>query len=517
MLNKDGMPLMGVDIAKEEGGFVGFTPKMMNRHGLISGATGTGKTVTLQSLAETFSHMGVPVFAADMKGDLSGIAAPGGSTPSVQKRVAGYGLEAQGFSYQGCSVEFWDAFGEEGHSLRVSVSSMGPMLLERILDLNETQGGVLNIAFHVADDNGLLLVDLDDLQMMLRYVADNAKTISTTYGNVSAASVGAIQRALLRLKSEGGDQFFGMPELDTDDLFRTVDGKGVVNIIAADKLSRSPRIYTTFLLWLLSDLFENLPEVGDLEKPKLVFFFDEAHLLFNDMNKALQDKIEQIVRLIRSKGVGIYFITQTPSDIPDDILGQLGNRVLHALRAYTPKDQKAVKAAADGLRANPAFDMEETILGLGTGDAIVSFLDRKGAPGVAEKVSILPPMSQIGPLDRAVRAQLMTSSPLHGKYAEEYDPESAYEILTKKYEGIAAEEKAAEEAKLAEKARKEEEKRLREQEKEARRQERERKANQGVFEKVLGNVLSSGSRSIGTTIARELTRGLLGTLLGKKR
>lgn len=515
MLNKEGQPIAGFDLATQ-GGFVGFVPKMMNRHGLISGATGTGKTVTLQSLAETFSHMGAPVFAADMKGDLSGISGIGGSSSSVEKRVTEYRLSEEGFKYQSCPVEFWDPFGSEGHPLRVSVSSMGPLLLERILNLNETQGGVLNIAFHVADDNGLLLIDLNDLQMTLRFLADNAKEISTKYGNVSAASVGAIQRALLRLKSEGGDRFFGMPELDREDLFRTVGGKGVVNIIAADQLSRSPRIYTTFLLWLLSDLFENLPEVGDLDRPKLVFFFDEAHLLFNDTSKALQDKVEQIVRLIRSKGVGIYFVTQTPEDIPEDILGQLGNRVLHALRAYTPKDQKAIKAAADGLRPNPAFDTEETLLSLGTGEAIVSFLDPKGAPGVARKVAILPPMSQIGAIDKAVRNQAIVTSPLHSKYAEEYDPESAFEILTRKYAGIAAAETAQKEAKEAERLRKEEEKRLRDEEKEARRLERERKANKSEAQKILESALGSGLRSVTNSLGRQLIRGALGTLLGKK-
>ena len=512
MLNQERKPIFGYDLAGEEG-FVGFVPKMMNRHGLISGATGTGKTVTLQALAETFSQMGVPVFAADMKGDLSGMVAAGGTSSSVQKRVETYHLEDEGYKYQGCPVDFWDAFGEQGHPLRVSISGMGSLLLERILDLNETQGGVLNIAFQVADDNGLLLVDLDDLRLMLKYVADNAKEISTTYGKVSGASVGAIQRALLRLQSEGGDLFFGLPELDVTDLFRTVDGKGVVNILAADRLSRSPRIYTTFLLWLLSELFERLPEVGDLDLPKLVFFFDEAHLLFDDMNKALQDKIEQIVRLIRSKGIGIYFITQTPSDIPDDILGQLGNRVLHALRAYTPKDQKSVRAAADGLRPNPAFEMEETILGLGTGDAIVSFLDEKGAPGIARKVAVLPPMSLIGPVDTAVRNQKQKESLLYPKYAAEYDPESAFEILTKKYAGIAEEEKAQAEAEAAEKVRKEAEKRAKAEEKEARRLEREREAAKSPLVKMAESALKSSLRSVLTSGVRKILRGGLGTLI----
>lgn len=503
-------------------GFVGFVPKMMNRHGLIAGATGTGKTVTLQSLAETFSQLGTCVFAADMKGDLSGLAKAGGNKESVTKRVSEYGLEEKGFRYSGCPVELWDVFGDQGNTLRVSVSSLGPMLLERLLGLNETQGGVLNMVFRIADERGLLLIDLDDLQTMVRYVGDHRKDFITSYGNISPASIGAIQRALLRLESEGGHQFFGMPELDPQDLFRKVDGRGVINILAADKLSRSPRIYSTLLLWLLSNLFENLPEVGDLEQPKMVFFFDEAHLLFSDINPVLLEKVEQIVRLIRSKGIGIYFITQTPSDVPESVLGQLGNKVLHALRAYTPSDQKAVRAAADGFRPNPDFDMQETILSLGIGEAVVSMLDAKGAPGISQRVAVLPPQSHIGPLEEMERRNLMISSVLYGKYREEVDPDSAYEILTKQ----ASEKQALAEATAAEEQRIKEEKERQKQEIAAlkERQRRETAAARvkesepkSFVEETLSSVLKSTQRQIGTTIGREITRTILGTFFGKKR
>ncbi|MBR8763820.1 hypothetical protein IX335_001038 [Porphyromonas levii] len=505
--NKEQLPLIG----HSGEGFVGFVPKMMNRHGLIAGATGTGKTVTLQSLAETFSQMGTAVFATDMKGDLSGIAKAGGNKESVTNRVAQYGLEERGYRYAGCPVEFWDVFGIKGNPLRLSVSSLGPLLLERLLGLNETQGGVLNIIFRIADEQGLLLIDLDDLQTMVRFVGDNRKEFITTYGNISPASIGAIQRALMRLESEGGHQFFGMPDLDPADLFRQVDGQGVVNILAADQLSRSPRIYSTLLLWLLSNLFENLPEVGDLDKPKMVFFFDEAHLLFNDISPVLLEKVEQIVRLIRSKGVGIYFITQTPSDVPESVLGQLGNRVLHALRAYTPKDQKAIKAAADGFRPNPKFDMQETIMGLGTGEAIVSMLEPKGAPGITERVAILPPQSFIGPLSEIERKNLMMMSSLFSKYAQKVDPESAHEILT-------ARMLASQEVADALEAQKEREKQLRAQQKAEAEAARAKKNEPKSFvEEALGTLFKTTKRQLTTQIGREITRTIFGTFFGRKR
>lgn len=505
--NKEQLPLIGYNGET----FVGFVPKMMNRHGLIAGATGTGKTVTLQSLAETFSQMGTAVFATDMKGDLSGIAKMGGNKESVTSRVAQYGLEEKGFGYTGFPVEFWDVFGEQGNPLRLSVSSLGPLLLERLLGLNETQGGVLNIIFRIADEQGLLLIDLDDLQTMVRFVGDNRKEFITSYGNISTASIGAIQRALMRLESEGGHQFFGMPDLDPADLFRQIDGKGVVNILAADKLSRSPRIYSTLLLWLLSNLFENLPEVGDLDRPKMVFFFDEAHLLFNDISPVLQDKVEQIVRLIRSKGVGVYFITQTPSDVPESILGQLGNRVLHALRAYTPNDQKAIRAAADGFRPNPKFEMQETIMGLGTGEAIVSMLEPKGAPSIAERVAILPPQSFIGPLSEVERKNLMMMSSLFGKYVQEIDPESAHEILSVRM--LATQEEAEALA-----AQKEKERQLREQQKaEAAAARAKRNEPKSFVEEALGSLFKTTKRQVTTQIGREITRTIFGTFFGKRR
>ncbi|MDD7438840.1 MAG: DUF853 family protein [Bacteroidales bacterium] len=505
--NKEQLPLIGYNGET----FVGFVPKMMNRHGLIAGATGTGKTVTLQSLAETFSQMGTAVFATDMKGDLSGIAKMGGNKESVTSRVAQYGLEEKGFGYTGFPVEFWDVFGEQGNPLRLSVSSLGPLLLERLLGLNETQGGVLNIIFRIADEQGLLLIDLDDLQTMVRFVGDNRKEFITSYGNISTASIGAIQRALMRLESEGGHQFFGMPDLDPADLFRQIDGKGVVNILAADKLSRSPRIYSTLLLWLLSNLFENLPEVGDLDRPKMVFFFDEAHLLFNDISPVLQDKVEQIVRLIRSKGVGVYFITQTPSDVPESILGQLGNRVLHALRAYTPNDQKAIRAAADGFRPNPKFEMQETIMGLGTGEAIVSMLEPKGAPSIAERVAILPPQSFIGSLSEVERKNLMMMSSLFGKYAQEIDPESAHEILSARM--LATQEEAEALA-----AQKEKERQLREQQKaEAAAARAKRNEPKSFVEEALGSLFKTTKRQVTTQIGREITRTIFGTFFGKRR
>ncbi|GIW25637.1 helicase HerA-like domain-containing protein [Meiothermus sp.] len=402
-------------------------PKMANRHGLIAGATGTGKTVSLRVLAEQLSRIGVPVFMADVKGDLSGMCKPGGDNPKVAERVQKLGLSD--FQYEACPVVFWDVFGEQGHPVRATVSEMGPLLLARLLDLNETQSGVLTLVFKIADDNGLLLLDLKDLRAMLQYVGDNAEKFKTEYGNISAASIGTIQRGLIALEEQGGSRFFGEPALELEDLLQTQGGKGVVNILAADKLMQSPKLYSTFLLWMLSELFEQLPEVGDLEQPKLVFFFDEAHLLFDEAPKALREKIEQVVRLIRSKGVGVYFVSQNPLDIPDEVLGQLGNRVQHALRAFTPRDQKAVKAAAETFRPNPKLDLATVILEMGVGEALVSTLDEKGIPSVVERALVYPPRTQLPPLSPEERKQVIQQSPVYGRYEKALDRESAYEIL----------------------------------------------------------------------------------------
>jgi uncharacterized protein len=405
-------------------------PQLANRHGLIAGATGTGKTVTLQSLAQGFSERGVPVFMADVKGDLSGISQPGAAGTKAAERFKQLGIEP---AYAGCPVTFWDVYGEQGHPARSTISEMGPLLLGRLLNLNDTQAGVLTIAFKVADDNGWLLLDLKDLRSMLQYVGENAKQLTIKYGNVSSASIGAIQRALLALEQQGADKLFGEPALNLDDLIQTdAKGKGIVNILAADRLLLSPAIYSTFLLWLLSELFEQLPEVGDPEKPKLVFFFDEAHLLFNDSPKPLLEKIEQVVRLVRSKGVGVYFVTQNPLDIPDTVLGQLGNRVQHALRAFTPRDQKAVKSAAETFRQNPKFKTEAAITQLGVGEALVSMLEEKGTPAIVERALIVPPMSQIGPITPQQRQTAIQNSVVAGVYEKAMDRESAYEILTSK-------------------------------------------------------------------------------------
>ncbi|NDW18390.1 DUF853 family protein [Dysgonomonas sp. 216] len=433
-------------------------PKMANRHGLITGATGTGKTVTLQNLAETFSQMGVPVFAADIKGDLSGVANKGGNKDSVIKRVNAYNLVEKGFQFQGFPVQFWDVFGEQGVPVRATVADMGASLLSRLLSLNDTQSAVLTVVFKISKDESLELIDLKDLQKILEYVGNNASKFTASYGNISMASIGAIQRGVLQLEQDGADQFFGEPALNFDDFIQTNGNKGVINILAADKLMNSPRVYTTFLLWMMTKLFEQLPEVGDMDKPKLVFFFDEAHLLFNDSPKALTDKVEQVVRLIRSKGVGIYFVTQTPSDIPDVILGQLGNRIQHALRAYTPKDQKALKTAAQTFRANPAFDTETAISQLETGEALVSFLDEKGAPQPVERAFILPPEGQIGPITAEERTNITQTSIVYRYYSQAQDRESAYEKLTVHLNNIQQEKEAAEQLKQEEKARKEQEK-----------------------------------------------------------
>lgn len=403
-------------------------PKMANRHGLIAGATGTGKTVTLQTLAESFSARGIPVFMADVKGDLAGISQPGGNNEKVLQRVKELGI--RDYKGEASPVVFWDVFGESGHPVRATVSEMGPLLLGRLLDLNDTQAGVLNMVFKIADDHGLLLLDLKDLRSMLRHVADHPSDFKTQYGNVSAASAGAIQRNLLALESQGADKFFGEPALDLEDLIQTQSGRGVINILAAEKLmQQSPKVYATFLLWLLSELFERLPEVGDPDKPKLVFFFDEAHLLFADIEKALEEKIEQVVRLIRSKGVGVYLVTQNPLDVPDVVLGQLGNRVQHALRAFTPRDQKAVSAAAQTFRQNPKLNVETALTELGVGEALVSMLDGEGKPGIVQRAKIVPPRSQIGAITSEQRQAIITTSVIHGHYEQTIDRESAYEKL----------------------------------------------------------------------------------------
>ncbi|HSV45510.1 MAG TPA: helicase HerA-like domain-containing protein [Ramlibacter sp.] len=402
-------------------------PGLANRHGLITGATGTGKTVTLQNLAENFSKIGVPVFMADVKGDLTGISQAG----TISEKLAAVLKERELLTPESapCPATLWDVFGEQGHPVRATVSDMGPLLLARMLDLNETQAGVLNLMFKIADDNGLLLLDLKDLRAMLQHIGDNAAEFRTSYGNISTASVGAIQRGLLQIESQGGDKFFGEPMLDINDFMQTVGGKGVINILAADKLLTSPRLYATFLLWMLSELFEQLPEIGDPDKPKLVFFFDEAHLLFNEAPKILVERIELVVRLVRSKGVGVYFVTQNPLDIPDSVLAQLGNRVQHALRAFTPRDQKAVKATAQTMRQKPGLDIETAITELAVGEALVSLLDSKGRPSITERVYVLPPGSQIGPITPAQRQQLMAGSLVAGAYEKVQDRESAYEKL----------------------------------------------------------------------------------------
>jgi DNA helicase HerA-like ATPase len=508
MYDNQNRPFVAINDEKE----LAFVPRMANRHGLITGATGTGKTITLQTLAETFSDMGVPVFAADIKGDLSGVAKIGGNKESVIKRVDGYKLKEKGFEFKAFPVQFWDVFGEQGHPVQTTISELGPLLLERLLMLNETQGAVLNLIFKIADENDLLLLDLKDLQKMLQYVGDNRAEFITTYGNISTASVGSIQRNLARLEAEGGTQFFGEPALDISDLIKTDhNGKGMINILAADKLMNSPRIYTTFLLWMLSNLYENLPEVGDMEKPKLVFFFDEAHLLFNDMPQILLEKVEQIVRLIRSKGVGVYFITQNPADIPDRILGQLGNRVQHALRAYTPNDQKAVKVAANTFRPNPKFDTETAITELQTGEALVSFLDEKGAPNPVERAFILPPEGQVGPISPEERTRLIQSSLLYGIYEKDIDRISAFEIISEKMKATDLQKQQLEQQKQREIEQRERDKALREEEKRKRLE---------VKDDVLGGLLKTVGRTVGrqvtSQIGRSITRTILGAFFGKK-
>lgn len=507
MLDKE----RGLYVAHSENGPISLVGKMANRHGLIAGATGTGKTVTLQVLAETFCQAGVPCFMADMKGDVSGISQAGKLSSFIEKRLPEFGIENPAF--QGCPVRFFDVFGEQGHPMRATISDMGPDLLGRLMELNETQTGVLNIVFKIADDNGLLLIDLKDLRAMLNFVGQNAAEFTTKYGNVTAASVGAIQRAVLALETQGGEKFFGEPAFDIYDLLQCEGGKGIMNVLAADKLMLRPKLYSTFLLWLLSELYSTLPEVGDMDLPKLVFFFDEAHMLFEDTSKALVSKIEQVIRLIRSKGVGIYFVTQSPTDIPENILGQLGNRVQHALRAYTPKDQKAVKTAAETFRANPAFDTYTTLLELGTGEALVSFLDEKGAPRMVERAKILFPLSQIGAITEEQRKQIINSSRLYGRYDHVIDRESAYELITKATEEA---ERQKAELEAAEEAARQKELEAKEAEKAAReaaKAEREaaKKAKNSIGSKVLKSVLTAVTGVVAAGVADAVTGKVTGT------
>lgn len=476
-------------------------PRMANRHGLIAGATGTGKTVTLQTLTETFSQMGVPVFAADIKGDLSGVSNEGGNQSSVVKRVLEYKLEEQGYKYQTFPVEFWDVFGEGGIPFRVTIADIGPVLLSRILNLNDTQSSILTIVFKIAKEENLPLINLKDLQKTLEYIGKNINSYSVSYGNITSASLGIIQRGLFQLEHENGEVFFGEPALNIMDFIKTnSEGKGIVNILAADKLINSPKIYSSLLLWIMTRLFETLPEVGDLDKPKLVFFFDEAHLLFNDAPKVLVEKIEQVVRLIRSKGVGVYFVTQSPSDIPDNVLGQLGNRVQHALRAYTPKDQKNLKVAAQTFRVNPLFKTEDAISELGTGEALVSFLDEKGRPQPVERVFILPPQGQVGPITQAERSAVIKSSVFYSSYLNSIDRESAYEILSKRQEDTVKQNEAVVEEKQKHKTLKEQ-------------REEEKKETQAAKkqDKMVGKIVDK----VVLPVARQVMKSLFGGF-GKK-
>ncbi len=504
MLDKE----RGLYIAHSQEGPISMIGKMACRHGLIAGATGTGKTVTLQVLAETFCQAGVPCFMADMKGDLSGISQVGKMSGFIEKRLPEFGIENPQF--QSCPVRFFDVFGEQGHPMRSTISRMGPDMLGRLMELNETQTGVLNIVFRIADDNGLLLIDLKDLRAMLNFVGQNAAEYTTKYGNITSASVGAIQRALLSLENQGAEKFFGEPDFDIYDLLQCEGGKGVMNVLAADRLMLQPKLYSTFLLWLLSELYSTLPEVGEMDLPKLVFFFDEAHMLFEGTSKALTDKIEQVIRLIRSKGVGIYFITQSPTDIPENILGQLGNRIQHALRAYTPKDQKAVKVAADTFRANPAFNTYDTLLELGTGEALVSVLDEKGAPSMVQRAKILFPLSQIGAISESERTLIINRSRLYGRYDNPIARESAYEIITKATEEaerqkaeILAEQEAAKQAEIKAK---EEAKAAREAEKAA------KKKGAGIGSKVLKSIITAVTGVAAAAVADKVT----GAVTGKK-
>ncbi len=492
-------------IAKNDKTELFILPQMANRHGLITGATGTGKTVTLQTMAEHFSRIGVPCFMSDVKGDLSGISQAGGSNPKVTERIAKLGLTDH--QYSASPVTFWDPFGEQGHPVRATISDMGPLLLSRMLELNETQAGVLNLVFKVADDNGLLLLDLKDLRAMLQFVGDHGKEYTTEYGNISVTSVGAIQRGLLALESQGGEKIFGEPMLNIEDMLQTERGQGIVNVLSADRLMQAPKMYATLLLWLLTELYEKLPEVGDLDKPKLVFFFDEAHLLFTDAPDALVDKIEQVVRLIRSKGVGVYFVTQNPADVPDKVLGQLGNRVQHALRAFSPRDQKAVKAATETLRDNDKLDEEAAITELGVGEALVSFLDEKGRPNVVERAFILPPEGQIGPIAPEQRQSLIQSSLVAGVYEKVLDRESAYEIVKARTEQAAAQAQAQAQADADAKA-------------------TDKQSGGFINDILLGTgrrqgmveaMAKSTVRTIGTQVGRAILRGVMGSILGGRK
>jgi DNA helicase HerA-like ATPase len=478
-------------IAKAKEG-ISILPRMANRHGLIAGATGTGKTVTLRVMAEQFSRIGVPVFMADVKGDLTGMAKPGGDKPDFAARAKQMGIED--FTFESCPVEFWDVFGQQGNPVRTTISEMGPLLLSRVLNLNDVQSGVLTLIFKIADDNGMLLLDLKDLRAMTQFVGDNADHFKTQYGNISTASIGAIQRGLIGVEEQGGGTFFGEPALNLEDLMQTdARGRGVINIFAADKLMQSPKLYATFLLWMLSELFETLPEVGDPDKPKLVFFFDEAHLLFDDVAKALEDKIEQVVRLIRSKGVGVYFVTQNPLDIPETVLGQLGNRVQHALRAFTPKDQKAVKTAADTFRANPALDTAKVITELAVGEALVSVLDAKGAPTIVERAFVYPPRSRLSPLTSEERTEIIKASMLFGHYEKPIDRVSAYEKLKQRTTEEPAQDSEAptRRGKIAE--------------------------PQSEASRLIGAMAKSAAHAIGSQVGRQIIRGVLGSILGSSR
>ena len=490
-------------IAHCDNGPIYMVGKMANRHGLIAGATGTGKTVSLQVLAETFSQAGVPCFMADMKGDLSGISQAGQMSGFIEKRCPEFGIINPQF--HGCPTRFFDVFGEQGHPLRATISDMGPQLLSRLLGLNDTQTGILNIVFKIADDRGLLLIDMKDLRLMLDYVAKNAREFTTTYGTITSVSVGAIQRALLALEAEGADLFFGEPAFNVFDFLQTEGGKGVMNVLAADKLMLNPKLYSTFLLWLLSELYTQLPEVGDLALPKLVFFFDEAHMLFKDTSKALVDKIEQVIRLVRSKGVGVYFVTQSPDDIPEAIAGQLGHRILHGLRAYTPKEQKAVKAAAQTFRTNPSFNTEAAILELGTGEALVSFLDEKGAPCIVERAKILFPLSQIGAISDDQRRALIRNSRLYGVYDKSFDRESAYEVLVdqQKQEEKRLQKEAEEEEKRKAKAAKEKQS-SRSSGTSTKSTRKKKSAGQKALEKTLNTTATTIGRGIGNKIVRSI-------------
>lgn len=483
-----------------ESGQINLNLSMANRHGLIAGATGTGKTVSLQVLAEGFSRAGVPVFMADVKGDLSGIAAPGKPHPKVDERVES--IQISDYQQRAYPTVFWDLYGEKGHPIRTTLAEFGPLLLSSFLDLNDTQTGLIYSAFKLADDEGMLMLDLKDLTSMLNWMKDNRKDLEAEYGGISPASVAAIRRKMLAFEEQGGERFFGEPALVLDDLFKfDFSGNGVINVLDATKLIREPRLYSIFLLWLVSELFEQLPEVGDADKPKLVFFFDEAHLLFDNAPKILLEKIEQVVRLIRSKGVGVFFVTQSPADIPDDILGQLGNRIQHALRAFTPKDQKAVRVAAQTFRPNPNFDTEDAITNLGVGQALVSCLDNKGAPGIVEKTLICPPQTRMGPLESNERTEIFARSPLKGKYDTAVDNESAYEILKERAEALAAKEIAHSQDTFDN-----------EYTRVTKTKSRSGRKRQGVFEAMA----KSAARSIGNNIGRQIVRGILGSIIGKR-